>query len=313
MAATYYIAGHGGEGDPDGKIVLPAGCTVIARAKPGQFSISKAVMEGAKKIFCEVSDVYMQPLENMKKVVNAFGSVAVYRPGDLCPNFKFKLLVTHWRRNTMIVAPVAGLIPIPEDPLDRALICNAYSAETKRLARTTPAMDVIPDLFQFSVVPTREQVVEMIEEDSDSEDEDEDEDDEENENNKNKGVLTIEDVAGDDDSDLFVTLSDLLDIQADGSAGRPGIYYNFACRGVAVTDLYNIEKINGEGFLVPSHGESIPRAGPGPAAAKRLVVRQLLLNTIAEAEGRRKHLIRGTRYNRPPKPKGRKTRRRHRK
>lgn len=339
---VYYIAGHGGEGGLK-KIRLPEGCTVIVRPKPGQYSLSEVVAKLARALFCAKSDVYRHPLENLRDVVNTVGSVAVYTEGELCPNFKFKLLTNYSRHDYEYISPVSGLIPLPKTEVARKRVCEAFSREPSKYKDTVPAIRVLPQHYEHSAFPTEEDVREIIhtysyEDENNNDNSNENNNDNENDEEESNGFNSNENaeesidlltVLEDDDSPFFVHLSDLLDLQPDGTAGRPGIFYNFSCRstrdisGVRI-ELYDYERLKGEGkkgIIYPIHGERIPRALPPleeltenereKLSEKNMraytrkktasnVIRQLLFNTIAEAEGKRKHLIPGTRFNRPP-------------
>jgi hypothetical protein len=86
------------------------------------------------------------------------------------------------------------------------------------------------------------------------------------------------------------TQKDLLDIDKSGNARRPGVYYNFICRSAGKTNI-NQNYLN---TIV-----SLKNA--------KMKQQYLLYKRIAEAETKRKQLLRGTKYNNPVRSKTRKT------
>lgn len=296
IPAAYFISGHGNEGDFK-KITLPPGCTVIVRSKPGQLSISEASAAAAKKIFCAKANIYRDPLRNLPQLIDELGSLAVYTAGESCPNFKFKLLLAHYTSKKrgevqkIKIAPVSGLIPIPTSPAKQAALCAAFSKPYSNVLPSVAAEDILPETYVHSVMPTPAEVEEIIAE-YDSDEEEEEEGD----------PVSLKDIEDDEESSFYVHLSDLLQLNADGTAGRPGVFYNFACRGAGETDLYTIKKTNAGIIMIPAHGPTIPnvrRAAPGRAGDKTRAVARALRNTIAEAETKRKHLIRTSRRFNP--------------
>ena len=305
LPVAYFISGHGNEGEFK-KITLPPGCTVIVKSKPGQLSISEVSAAAAKKMFCARNSIFLDPLHNLPQLVDTLGSVAVYSAGEECPNFKFKLLLTHYtskkpgQKQKLKVAPVSGLIPIPSTHAKQAALCAAFSKPYSLISPSTEAANVLPETYIHSVMPTRAEIETMIAEYWG--------DEEETAGSKGSAksgtdvVVALEDIEDDEESSLYVHLSDLLQLREDGTAGRPGIFYNFACRGAGDTDIYETKKGLHGTILIPTHGNVIPSIrtiAPGKKGDKTRKVRRLLLNAIAEAETKRKHIIRGSRKFNP--------------
>jgi hypothetical protein len=78
-----------------------------------------------KTLFCDESlshDVLNDPASHIAAIRAAFGSVIVFKEGDVCPNFSFKLLVDF--PDLSQYAQVSGIIPVPTDGQP---LCGAFS------------------------------------------------------------------------------------------------------------------------------------------------------------------------------------------
>lgn len=295
---AYYIGGHGGEGAKT--FTVPAGCVLVIKAKPGEYTVREKAQAYMRDLFCEPSDAFFRPVEEAAHVVSTFGSVAIYKEGDECPNYRYKLFGGYWRKRGYSFNPSAGLIPVPVRAAEGARLCRELQeARVVTASKKQHASSVLPRFYRHSIQPTMGDVAVMIDELEDT---------------VNNALnfsdprpppmyhVTMEELLDDDDSPFYdlitVTLSDLLQIDARGQAGRPGVYYSFSCRGDPNVDIYDLEMFaNKDTRYVPSHGDMLPVVS-GPKAAAKAAQRVLLLRAIEEAELRRKGAIRGSRFNR---------------
>jgi hypothetical protein len=96
---VYYIGGHGGEYPrfpirfarfQKKSFIVPAGCTIVVKALPGAgmwFNPERL------RSFCTTPiEILSQPQDNLPEILDIFGSVAIYKGGDMCPNFNYVLL-----------------------------------------------------------------------------------------------------------------------------------------------------------------------------------------------------------------------------
>lgn len=311
--AAYFISAHGGEGLAEFRV--PAGCTIVIKANPGSYIIREKAAKLMRALYCDPTDVAIRPLEYTQQLVDILGSVLIFQAGDMCPNFRFMFLKKYPRAKGVVqFDPVSGLLPIPQTAVKRRKLCaEMHRADVIKTRMGAAAKDVIPDMFRYSISPTKEEVEAMIEAFEEGTDSDSDSDSEDE--NEGSEEVTVGDLIEDpEDSPLTPlirkTLSQILEIQPDGSARRPGIYYNFSCRGGLYTEVYDtVAYGNGSPRVMPDFGNVLPGFSK-KTAAKRVeekkpvskvtqAARAILLQGIGEAETRRKHLLRGTRFNRP--------------
>jgi hypothetical protein len=227
--------------DLDSFFIVPDNCIIIVRAKPGELSYSSLINPLLNKIgSVENQELYRNPLSNIKELINQLGPVSIYKPGDTCPNFEYKLLFN--RRNVEpkhhIVSSHIGLHKIP---LKNTITLRDYNHKYN-------IINTINEIYGESIFPKKETVNNLIlrnilkREPTDTE------------------TTTFKDMMAADKSDcgklldyimhfFSVTQKQLLKIGDDGIAKRPGVYYNFVCR--YVEDPYynrfaynNMNKVN---------------------------------------------------------------------
>ena len=87
---AYTILGHGNNGR--GKFVVPYNSLIIVKAISDDLIGRLDQTLYLQRMMDMDMDVLLNPLENMNALIENFGSVHVYYPGDLCPNFNYQLL-----------------------------------------------------------------------------------------------------------------------------------------------------------------------------------------------------------------------------
>lgn len=119
---VYAICGHGFE--PVESIRIPPGCAIVVRSNPGCAMYRDEYDKHLKTLFCDesLSRVLKDPAAHISAIRAAFGSVIVFKEGDVCPNFSFKLLVDF--PDLSQYAQVSGIIPVPTDGQP---LCGAFS------------------------------------------------------------------------------------------------------------------------------------------------------------------------------------------
>jgi exonuclease VII small subunit len=229
-------------------------------------------------------DVLLNPLENMNALIENFGSVHVYYPGDECPNFNYQLLnYIPFLISPLIrtIYPGSGIVDIAKmkDSINPYLIGKHYPPTYKTLE------DIENFLFNrfkgdYVIYPSKTAIANVIEEKYINE---------LKKHTNSRLDTSPKDLIGITDNILTsLKSSPILNITQDYLCNNipPGIYYNFVCRlsDITLTNLYtpNYTKIN-----ILSALKSNPKdVGP--------IIRQRISNTLP----RKQHLHNYYRSNR---------------
>jgi hypothetical protein len=110
----YTILGHGNNGH--GKIIVPEGSIVVAKAHPGDdiAGLEETLLKEKKKILnIKHIQTILNPLNNAKNLYKLFGSVSIFRGGQTCPNFQYSLIAIHPRDRNSCIIKTSGIIKIP--------------------------------------------------------------------------------------------------------------------------------------------------------------------------------------------------------
>ena len=89
-SAAYLIGGHGSEDEPP--FIVPEGCVIVVPTQMGRLTTGPEVQRNINALCSLSSYTIMNPLGNVKKIIQAFGSVAIFKEGDKCPGFSYTLL-----------------------------------------------------------------------------------------------------------------------------------------------------------------------------------------------------------------------------
>ena len=200
---AYIISGHGNEGT--GTFRVPKDVIIIAKMQPHKTMLSTMAEKLSAKVICK-PEIYRDPLAHMDVVIQELGDVAVYREGDLCPNFQYSL----WRDDSSkrstestTVSSKSGLLDID------TLLCGSgiQTAETtfdyeKDSIHELDIQQEILNIFKESILPTQQALISSF----------------------SSGRLeTFRDWYLYYRDYLFSTTQEKL-------AKNPGVYYNFVCR-----------------------------------------------------------------------------------
>ena len=220
--------------DLDSFFIVPDNCLIVVKARPGELSYSQTMMPQLNKVgAAENQDLYRNPLANKQAIIKELGSVAIYEPGDICPNFEYHLL---FGKND--IYPPKRVIPthfgVMRTPLTEEIELREYDISDD----LTTAID---EMYAESIIPKAAYVNTVVKRDiPDSE--------------TGEEPPTFEDLIlyNESTSGLYmkhlrngftITQKELLKLDADGVARRPGVYYNFVCRNIATT-YYNRKAYN---------------------------------------------------------------------
>lgn len=277
---SYIIMAHGLEGERLERFIVPDNCIIIAKARPGDSASFDDVVPFYNIVGSEENhELFKNPLENTHEIINNLGSVVIYKPGDLCPNFKYTFAsydilelfmnetTSHW-----------GLIQTP--------LKNDIQEIDISLKDTIK--EWIPKIYSESILPignvVADKIIESFEFKEDA-----------NMDTALTEILFMKETKNEGAFFKFLksvtyTQKDLLDIDEHGIARRPGVYYNFVCR-----NLHQLLKFKqNQNYM--NYVESIKNL-PALSNVPQSIQKRLLARRIIEAETKRKHLIPGTKYN----------------
>ena len=89
-STAYLIGGHGIEDEPP--FIVPKGCVIVVPTQMGRSTTGPEVQKNINALCSLSSHVTINPLNNIKEIIRAFGSVAIFKEGDTCPGFMYILL-----------------------------------------------------------------------------------------------------------------------------------------------------------------------------------------------------------------------------
>jgi hypothetical protein len=283
LTNAYWLSGHGNEPNDGRTFKVPAGCTIVVKAAPGEITYSSA--HYFQKACGMNKQKIKDPLNNINYIIQKFKSVVIYKAGDDCPLFGYSLLAcyptpgesTNYFNYCNNMG--SGVLNIDNNNND---YCNT-SFQTRLENVQTKTSDIIMyiiNLYKNSVFPTSLQIKNDI------------------------SNLTIP-----EDSAEWIALTPLekqnwilnkiRDYTFDTNQeflcnNYPGVYYNFICRyrGDETYNVYNRDPTVARNFL---HRYS-PLLGKRTFRVRNMKKRnnktlRLIGNRIGEAELKRRVLL----------------------
>jgi len=161
----YFISGHGEE--LTSTMTIPDNCIVIVKTHSGEI--------GYKTYFDDVCrlpyDVLQNPLDNMPKIIKAFGTVAVYTAGDTCPDFLYDLIACYHDPYDACETYGSGILDLERiiDDDDDEEVCRKHVPRTLDRFKDLYAdlsydgiIDMIARKYRNSVDPTESYVREVL-------------------------------------------------------------------------------------------------------------------------------------------------------
>jgi len=261
-----------GFNDFDSVFIVPDNCMIVVKAEPGELIYMRHVIDGLNVIgSSEKQDLFRNPLSNTKQLVKELGSVVIYKPGDLCPNFVYELFLSDtqaywdWAEGDNALSHF-GLVQTPlKKPI--TFIHNELDDSV---------VDCFNAMYSESIVPTKEVVIDRLLREF---------------TEKNIDLMELYDHDVETEGTYIknirrfftITQKQLLQIGDDGIAKRPGVYYNFICRFMD-TGKASYMKYN------EVHNKNVTDIESVVGQPK--LVRRLVNRKISEAETKRKPLIR---------------------
>jgi len=239
LPKAYIIGGHGAEGSDDFEV--PDGCIIVVKAYSG------SLMQGytfLKQELCSLSpDILKDPINHYADLYKAFGPLAIYKPGQKCPNFSYTLLSCYkhnseWNGCDSFGSGTIDVDSLYIDKIQRECIrhiskstrrnknYNEYrKLSTKRIDSSTYAY--MKQLYKHSVFPTSERIGDLMDDLSD------------------EGANTLSDMLSGINVNVHHTQKDLCEL-------FPGVYYNFVCRASQIGKQLFEYNENRESYHIPS-------------------------------------------------------------
>lgn len=294
---AFVILGHGSEPKVD-TFIVPNDCIIVVKAFPGELTYNNALYKFTNKLFNKSrTSIYENPLFYIQELINEFGSLMIYKPGDICPNFKYffapkpkelKLKdekIPEEDVELRYVNSYYGLVPLRDN--------DSIKLHTIKVQPDIPVRDFVEKLYKYSITPSVEDFRELL-------------------GNKYDTYTLKQGINAKTffPTNTATTQKDLLEIDPiTGNAGRPGVYYNFICRymgpwtNMVYNRNYDYNQSVNKAIIKPNITSYISSSKP---------IKHILRKRISEAE-KRKHFIPGTRFNKSQVAGKRKTRKQKKK
>ena len=277
---AYWLSGHGSESSVGKTFTVPPECVIVVKVTPGELSLLYS--ENEKKLFTMDKEKLKDPLKYSNYLIDNFGSVAIFKPGDQCPEFSYSLLACFpsestatSKKHSMCLNFGSGLIDIDKITSDKTDILP--------IPQDVDIFTYFTNLYKNSIYPMP-QIIERY-----------------------CTALKKVDIPGWDNYSQVDKLNLIYQIASDGirvtqsdlcTQVGPGVYYNFICRyrGQATNNIYT------NNIITNNHGVShLALKGLGfseiQGQNKEKNIR-LIQNRIGEAETRRKFYLK--KYNSSP-------------
>jgi len=272
--------------DLDDFFIVPNNCMIIAKATPGESTYAHNVVPLINKIGSKENiELSRNPLSNTKKLFNQLGPVSIYKPGDICPNFMYSLFYTKeeiirqaYKRLYSDFSKEGNHLGLVKTPL-------RYPHEYKMI--NSGLIEHMNDVYRESEIPIAQDVIDIILRGI-------------SKKNPNIGDILYTDESGKFLDMLLgyfsITQKQLLRIGDDGIAKRPGVYYNFVCRGLPTPNVGKYYKSNYSSHNKNTYKTAKHKIDPAiTSIRKQPKYTQLLFNRILnETIRKRKPLVRNS-------------------
>ena len=221
---AYLIGGHGSEGR--GTFIVPPGCIIVVKAKTGY---ATAMYDRDKGFLTLSPEILNDPIANYPLLHNTFGSLAIYMPGDRCPNYSYTLVSytkdVH-KKMTGLYSFGSGLIDMDRMIADKNYLhtrnqwknLSNYEALSKQM-HSNSSKAYFEKMYQYSVYPTSSEVRNIIT------------------TLDGHGITAADDIINTLTKEYHITQQELCSM-------FKGVYYNFACRVTSVSNKLRISNVS---------------------------------------------------------------------
>lgn len=233
---AFYIMGHGAV--THNTFVVPVGHIIVVKVADGEsfYQTNKYI-----PIMCGMDiSILTDPIRRRAELVEALGSVAIYLPGSICPNFRYSL-VDGIKSKAVLSEFGSGVTDIGEykqDPHKLAIthsIMNHTIETFQGIQERNHPEEIkryITDGYQYSICPTKNEVETAI--------------DHLETNTNMRGIITK------------LKKNPLFSITQEELCNKSeGVFYNFVCRPNDVIKPFIIQKYTNNEFTVNKFNENM--------------------------------------------------------
>jgi hypothetical protein len=158
---AYWLRGHGTEPiNVNDTFIVPPGCIIVAKAQVGEAIFVSHYIKYIQK-FCESDtnkNIMKDPIKNIDDLIKMFGSVAIYKPGDKCPQFSYQLVNCEIAKNSIARCGNYGSGVLD---LDNDIHCDISSKSLTDLNYES-IVPYITSLYESSIYPKMNDVLNRI-------------------------------------------------------------------------------------------------------------------------------------------------------
>jgi hypothetical protein len=188
---AYLIAGHGSEPPPatrpeepsrvydptqptPSRFVVPDGCTIIVHKQPYEWAEQHVYERAVRSLMNLPKEMLTHPSDHSDDIIDAIGSIAIYRSGDVCSNFSYTTQSCFTENNTcdgIFGSGVNNLIQM-KDVFSRGASHSRYkgiaidrlslSSEYLRSFNSYDIAKIVAGMYRFSVYPTQDDITTYI-------------------------------------------------------------------------------------------------------------------------------------------------------
>ena len=217
---VYLIEGHG-EDILNDTFKVPEFSLVVVKLHTGLTAREINYIKDTDTL-CKLGNTVLEnPIKYAPKIINTVGTIAIYKPGDLCPNFRYTLLANYTStEHDTLVKPNSGIFNFKMHCMNPIHSQQSYKELTKNCKTVKDIINVIKQFYKNSIYPTEDTIQKVIE--------------------SMLPIMEIElDTIIDDPADLLNVFLDNLEdapnspiivTQKELCENLPGVYYNFICR-----------------------------------------------------------------------------------
>ena len=152
---AYFIGGHGSEGGlttenrGNKKIkhldsfIVPKNCVIVSKAHPGEARLGQAMNTNLRNLCFLDEDILKDPIQYSNEIINAVGSVKIFKEGDVCPNYSYTLS-SHYpeffnKNVTQIIGNLSGVLDLENTNIRSIMTNPAFISNPK----TTSGLSII--------------------------------------------------------------------------------------------------------------------------------------------------------------------------
>jgi hypothetical protein len=277
----WWIDGHGSD-NKGNTFIVPKNTFIIVKALPSESTKTGDSGAYLNKIIKSLSlDSLQNPIDFLEDLYKTFGNFSIFKPGDICPDFKYRLLTCYDEVPRYdCCKTTSGLLDIQQLKKNRVSITNPYYFNTWYPKSYSHYVNYFSNMFKYSEIPTSHNIKEYF--------------------NTHKEAITnsprYKKGSQMEKYNLFIehiirqfvdcSQTKLIDVlKKRQPTGTFNIFFNFVCRSrpdfLVDPHYFSNEQYKEE---LKKRKTSLFNYSPGK--------RQLIKNTIGEIEGHRKSVIR---------------------